>query len=123
MRLASVMYFIPFFFVLNPALIMQGEWSEIIPTIGTAIVGIAGISWALQGYVLGIGATSDNTAGWVVRALLLIGGLIMAAPGSEDIGLNHWQLAGVGGTLMLVAILAMKMVPGRAMRKSPAPLG
>src|SRR5690606_30453476 len=39
-RLGSTMYFVPFFFVLNPALILRGTPLEIAIVVGTAIVGI-----------------------------------------------------------------------------------
>jgi len=46
-RLGSAMYFVPFFFVLNPALILRGSPWEIAVVVITAIAGIALIAAAL----------------------------------------------------------------------------
>ena len=40
MRLGSIIYFVPFFFVLNPALIGRGTWDEVAVVIVTTIIGI-----------------------------------------------------------------------------------
>jgi TRAP transporter 4TM/12TM fusion protein len=103
-RLGAAMYFVPFFFVLNPALILQGPASEILVVVGTAVVGIALIASALEGYVLGLGAVARSAAGYAARLLLFAGGLAMALPGGGELELSHLQLslaglllAGAGG--------------------------
>lgn len=110
MRLTSVMYFVPFFFVLNPALIMQGNWPDILISIGTALCGIAAISWALQGYILGVGAIADSIAGMAVRAILLLSGLILASPGSETLQMSQLQFAAIGIVLIAVAAAAVRFI-------------
>ena len=57
MRMGSTMYFVPFFFVLNPALILHGTLEEIIIETVTAFVGVFLIGSGLQGYLAGVGAT------------------------------------------------------------------
>ena len=96
MRLGAAMYFVPFFFVLNPALILRGTPWEIAVVIGTAVAGIALIGSALEGYVVGIGAIARSALGWAARLLLLAGGLMMAMPGGGELGLSHVQLS-LGG--------------------------
>jgi TRAP transporter 4TM/12TM fusion protein len=103
-RLGAAMYFVPFFFVLNPALILQGPASEILVVVGTAVVGIALIASALEGYLLGLGAVARSAAGYAARLLLFAGGLAMALPGGGELELSHLQLslaglllAGAGG--------------------------
>jgi TRAP transporter 4TM/12TM fusion protein len=96
-RLGAAMYFVPFFFVLNPALILRGAPGEIIVVVGTAIAGIALIASALEGYLVGIGK-----AGWPARLFLLAGGLMMALPGGGELGLSHVQLSLGGLTLAAV---------------------
>lgn len=105
MRLGSTMYFVPFFFVLNPALIMRGEPGEIAVVVGTAFLGILLIASALEGYLVGFGRLGDRLAGWLSRLLLFAGGLMMALPGGGELALSHLQLVLFGGVLVLVALL------------------
>lgn len=93
MRLGSIIYFVPFFFVLNPALIGRGDLSEIIVVLTTAIGGIALLCAALQGYLWGVGALDGNAMlAWPARLLLGLSGIVLALPGSEYIGFSHWEL-------------------------------
>jgi TRAP transporter 4TM/12TM fusion protein len=105
MRLGSTMYFVPFFFVLNPALILRGDALSIIIVVATAIVGIALIGAALEGYLVGFGLLGDGPAGWVARLLLLAAGLSMALPGGGELGLSHLQLSALGFVLAVAALL------------------
>ena len=70
-RLGSTMYFMPFFFVLNPALILRGEPWEIIVVVGTAALGIWLIASAIEGYLLGLGRLDRGIGGAIARLLLL----------------------------------------------------
>ncbi len=75
MRLGAIIYFIPFFFVLNPALILQAQWREVIFPLLTATGGVFLISGALEGYGLVLGRLKFFQRVWV-----LIAGLMLAAP-------------------------------------------
>ena len=92
MRLGSIIYFVPFFFVLNPALIGRGEASEIAIVLATTIAGITLIAGGLQGYLYGVGKLDGNLLAMIGRAGLVIGGIILALPGNEVIGYSHWQI-------------------------------
>jgi TRAP transporter 4TM/12TM fusion protein len=111
MRLGSTMYFVPFFFVLNPALIMRGEPSEIAIVVATAVAGIFLIASALEGYLIGFGKLGHHAAGWLARGLVFLGGVMMALPGGGDLGLSHVQLS-FGG----IALAAVGMVLSRLTR-------
>lgn len=111
-RLGAAMYFVPFFFVLNPALILRGAPWEIIVVVGTAVAGIALIASALEGYLVGIGALAGGIAGWSARALLLAGGLAMALPGGGELGLSHLQLS-FGGLALALAGAAIAWLGAR----------
>ena len=120
MRLGSTMYFVPFFFVLNPALIVRGAPGEIAVVIATAIVGIALIASALEGYLVGIGALGRGLAGAAARGFLLLGGLCMALPGGGELGLSHLQLSLSG---LVLAGIGAAIGKWRARRDSnPRPL-
>lgn len=108
MRLGTIIYFIPFFFVFNPALLLQGEWSEIAIVLITALIGVWLLSAALQGYLIGIGTLGDGLPGWVSRAFILVSGLVLAAPGGGMLGVQHSTLVTSAVGLVLVgSILAL----------------
>lgn len=120
MRLGSTMYFVPFFFVLNPALIMRGEPTEIAIVVATAFLGILLIASALEGYLVGFGKLGSNAAGWVSRALLFGGGVMMALPGGGDLGLSHAQLSLAGIALVLGALILSKITNRSSRSTTPA---
>jgi len=93
MRLGSIIYFVPFFFVLNPALIGQGPFGEIALVLTTAIIGIVLISSGLQGYLYGVGSLDGGAMAWPGRVLLVVGGLILALPANPKIfGYTHLEI-------------------------------
>jgi len=82
MRLGSIIYFVPFFFVLDPAFILQGELSRTALLFGCAILGVILIASSLQGYLIGIGNLHKHPVlGWIIRGMVLIAGLCLATPG------------------------------------------
>ena len=103
MRMGSIMYFVPFFFVLNPALILHGPAWEVAVVFATAVIGILFIGAALQGYLLGVGPIAYSPIGWLARLLLFASGLFFAAPGGTRIGLGHLELSLIALALGLPA--------------------
>ena len=108
MRLGSIIYFVPFFFVLNPALIGEGPAPDIVLTLAGAVVGIWLIGSGLQGYAAGFGRCREGLAWIAPRALLVVGGLFFAAPGGVLPGLGHAALAGIGLALSLPGLLIIR---------------
>ena len=108
MRLGSVIYFIPFFFVLEPALILSGTlWETLFATI-KVIVGIILIAGTLQRYVLGVGFLDRaGPLGVAGRALVIIGGGLIALPTTEVIGINVGDAALIisGGVMAIAGML------------------
>lgn len=117
MRLGSTMYFVPFFFVLNPALILRGNPLDIVIVVTTAFLGIALIASALEGYLIGFGRLGEGALSWLSRALLLAAGLSMALPGGGDLGLSHLQLS-LAGIAFVLASLACAKLAGAGGRKA-----
>ncbi len=109
-RLGAAMYFVPFFFVLNPALILRGTPWEIVIVVATAVLGICLIASALEGYLVGLGSLRGGFARAAARLLLFAGGMAMALPGGGELELSHLQLSllgvGLAGGGLLVAWLA-----------------
>jgi len=76
-RLGIVTFFIPFFFVLNPSLILQSSVNfGTIYTIVTAIFGIMLIGGSLEGYMWGLGEIR-----LVCRIIGVISGFLITMPG------------------------------------------
>jgi TRAP transporter 4TM/12TM fusion protein len=74
MRLALIAYIVPYFFVFQPVLILQGSLLNIVFAFFTAILGCIALGSALVGQMLG-------SLGYLSRILLLAGGLTLIKPG------------------------------------------
>lgn len=101
MRLGTIIYFIPFFFVYNPALLLQGPLGEILIVCASAVIGVVLLSSALQGYLIGLGRLPDGLAGLPSRLLIGLGGLTFAVPGGDLTGLSHLQLFAIAFALVV----------------------
>jgi len=105
MRIGTIIYFVPFFFVLNPALLLQGPWTEIAAVITTALVGILLVSAGLQGYVIGIGSLGGRARDVFARLCLIVGGLAFAAPGGGLLGVSHLMLGLTAAAIAIPGLL------------------
>ncbi|MBL6815098.1 MAG: TRAP transporter fused permease subunit, partial [Pseudomonadales bacterium] len=76
MRLGSVIYIIPFIFVLDVAFILQGPWYASVQVFAEAVIGVWLICAGLQGYMAGLGRLDSQ----LVRVLMSVGGLAIAMP-------------------------------------------
>ncbi len=100
MKLGTIIYFVPFFFVLDPGLIMQGEPLHIMYVFGCALLGVIVLSQGLQGYVYGIGdITQIGALEWPSRILLTLGAGAFAMPGNEVVGMTNNELFVIGTVL------------------------
>ena len=106
MQQGAIIYFVPFFFVYNPALLMLGGPVEVVAVALSALVGVAVLANGLQGYLYGVGPLGDGPVGWGLRLLLVAGGLLFAAPGVPGTGLGHAASTGLG---LLVTGLAVAL--------------
>ncbi len=110
MRLGSVIYFIPFLFVLNPALIMQGEPLKIALVFVQALVGIVLFAAAMQGYLIGVGRLGHGAIQeTVIRALVMVSGLTLALPGGGMVPLTHVELLGISLAALLPGIALARL--------------
>jgi TRAP transporter 4TM/12TM fusion protein len=107
MRLGAIIYFIPFFFVFNPAMLLQGTIQEIVPVLVTAVIGVTLVSGGLQGYLIGFGNLGKKASGISARILICFAGLVFAIPGGGLLGLNQVLLAVSG---VVIAALGLGIV-------------
>jgi len=99
-RLGIVIYFIPFFFVFNPALVLQGSILETVYLLILCLIGIVIIAGGFEGYLLKVG----NISFWA-RPLLVISGLL--------IGFPEWLTTIIGAILAVFVIMLTIMTKRR----------
>ncbi len=104
MRLGAIIYFVPFFFVFNPALLLQGSAMENIQAISTALVGVALVSAALQGYLIGLGPLGKGASGMTMRVLIGFSGLTLALPAGGLFGFSQVLLLAVALVLLAASV-------------------
>jgi TRAP-type uncharacterized transport system fused permease subunit len=111
MRVGSIIYFIPFFFVMNPALVLQGAWAEALYLTVTAAIGVIFICGGLQGHQLLVGdLTRAGALQWPLRGLLVIGGLVLATPGGGILPLSNAQMELLGLAILTPALVLAVLV-------------
>ncbi|MFM1895983.1 MAG: hypothetical protein RLZZ385_1057 [Pseudomonadota bacterium] len=104
MRLGAIIYFIPFFFVFNPAMLLQGTFMEGFLVISTALLGVSLVSASLQGYLLWVGDLGNSPLGMASRALIGLAGLTFAVPGGGLLGISRLLLYGSGAVLLAAGV-------------------
>ncbi len=102
MRLGIVIYFIPFFFVFNPSLILQGSLIESLYLFILCLIGVVFLAVGCEGYMLGFGKIKK-----LYRPFYIIGGFL--------IGFPMWK-ATIAGVVILSILLAINFL-GKAREK------
>jgi len=114
MKIGAIIYFVPFFFVMNPSLVLQGDLSEFAMHATTALLGVALVCCGLQGYLIGVGDLRRCKAlEWPLRAALVLGGLMFVAPGGGLMPLSPWQMTAAAIAVTLPAVLLVRMMVAR----------
>ena len=107
MRVGSIIYFIPFFFVLNPAFVLQGSASETLVLSVTCALGIVFICGGIQGYQVWAGDLARTRgAEWPLRGLLIAGGMVLAAPGGGLMPLSNAQMISLAAAILAPTMAA-----------------
>jgi len=101
MRLGIVLLFIPFFFVMQPALALQGAWQDILLQLGIAVVGIWVLTSGLEGYMLKLGLLN-----WGERILFIVGGFMVVFPTTRDIFIGSFHAPGIWYTVIGAILFA-----------------
>jgi len=104
MRVGSIIYFIPFFFVMNPAFVLQGPLAETLYVTLCAAIGIIFICGGIQGYQMLIGDLRRAGAlEWPLRVLFMLGGIVLAAPGGGIMPMSHTQMGMLAAAILIPA--------------------
>lgn len=96
MRLGSAKYIVPFFFALNPALILLGPIGKVILAVFTAIIGCIFLAASLEGYLYHYGKLH-----LIERIPLLVAGVMLMYP--------NW-MAGIFGAVIFLLIVGIKSI-------------
>lgn len=115
MWVGSIIYFIPFFFVMNPALVLQGDapYLEALGLMTLAGIGTLFICGGIQGYQAFLGdLRKTGVMEWPLRVMLVIGGFTLATPGGGINALSQLQMSSIAvailGPTLLVATALMR---------------
>jgi TRAP transporter 4TM/12TM fusion protein len=121
MWVGSIIYFLPFFFVANPALVLQATtagapvpYFEALYLMVTAIIGIVFICGGIQGYQAGVGdLRGAGVLEWPLRVLLIAGGLVLAAPGGGIMPLGNAEMELLAAVLLVPTLLVALLLVRR----------
>jgi len=104
LRLGSVLYIIPFFFVYSPSLLLQTPFIDTILPLITCILGIILLAGSLEGYIIGWGVLSISK-----RILFGISGLLLAIPNIRT---------DVIGVVLLIVIILIRISKHKITKRS-----
>ena len=116
MWVGSIIYFIPFFFVLNPALVLQGDapYLEAIGLSTLALFGTLFICGGIQGYQAFVGdLRKTGSLEWPLRILLVIGGFVIATPGGGLMPISEIQIILLGLAILVPAVVVASLLVKR----------
>ncbi|TCP57018.1 TRAP transporter 4TM/12TM fusion protein [Tamaricihabitans halophyticus] len=94
MRFGMVKYVIPFCFALNPVLVGQGGFGEVVFAFGMAILGVWLMACSFEGWLVGVGRRMH----WVARLLGGLAGFAMLAPETTS------SLLGLAAGIVVAAV-------------------
>ena len=107
-RLGGAIFILPFFFVIDPVLVMQGEPLEIVLAVLTASLGMFLLGSALEGYLIGVGDMHFGATGYLVRSAFAFSGIALALPGWASDLLGLLVAGGTLGALLLTRRLRLR---------------
>jgi TRAP-type uncharacterized transport system fused permease subunit len=108
MWVGSIIYFIPFFFVLNPALVLQGDSPYLagLGLLALAAFGTLFICGGIQGYQAFVGdLRNTGPLEWPLRVLLVVGGFVVATPGGGIMPISQLQIMCLGLAILIPTVL------------------
>lgn len=122
MRLGIMLYLLPFFFVFNPMMVLQGDigW-EVVVLLLNALVGIWLTAGGLQGYLTGIGSLrfGSPSLGLLLQLLAVAGGILLAVPQAFGLVDSPFIFTGANylGLLMAAVVVPLSWWSNRCRHK------
>ncbi|MBC7164570.1 MAG: TRAP transporter fused permease subunit [Roseovarius sp.] len=104
MRLGLPLFVLPFIFVYDPALIMEGQWPDILERVALTLIALWAVTSAFEAWIYGVGHIRP-----ISRAMTATGGILVLFPE---------PMTSVLGGAVLVAVIAVNLVMQR--RRQPA---
>ena len=108
MRVGSIIYFIPFFFVMAPELVLQGSNPYPLALLYTvqAALGTLFICGGIQGYMAFVGdLRGTGWLEWPIRIALMFGGLCLATPGGGIMPISAVHLDMLAAAILVPTLL------------------
>jgi len=100
-KLAIGAFIVPYAFALSPSMLLVDTTAmEVILITVTSLIGIASVSAAMEGYIMG-------NLNWFQRVLMLVGGLMMIYPGATTDAI---------GIALSGAVVVLKLVQNKKMK-------
>ena len=100
-KLAIGAFIVPYAFALSPSMLLIDTTAmEVILITVTSLIGIASVSAAMEGYIMG-------NLNWLQRILMLVGGLMMIYPGATTDAI---------GIALSGAVILLKLVQNKKMK-------
>jgi TRAP transporter 4TM/12TM fusion protein len=114
-RFATVKYALPFFFVYAPVLVLQQfDALTFIKVLTSALIGVAVLAYALQGYLPFAGAVRNTPLGMAVRVALVVGAMMLVFPET---------ITTIVGLAIVFVIYGLLLLDGRSSLRVVAPVG
>jgi TRAP transporter 4TM/12TM fusion protein len=104
MRLGLPLFVLPFIFVYDPALIMEGHWTDIVERVTITLIAIWAVTSAFESWIYGVGKI-----GLTSRALFGAGGVLIVFPE---------PVTGVIGAVVLIAVFGVNLILQRRTRSA-----
>ena len=89
-KLCFVAFLIPYVFIYENGLLMQGPWSNILSEFCTALLGVVALAGAFQGWFL-------IKLGWMLRIALFVAAILLILPGMVSNLIGIALFAGLAG--------------------------
>jgi len=94
-KLCFVAFVIPFVFIFNEGLLMQGSWSNILMVLLTSMVGVIAIASSFQGWLF-------LNLGWIQRGVVFVCAVMLFIPSGS------YSMIGLAAFLCLLALFFFK---------------
>lgn len=94
MRLGIILFVIPFFFVFQPAFVLQGNLVEILKVLATGFLGVFFLASGIEGYLIFVG-----NLGFLKRSLSIFSGALLLTP--------EW-VTDLIGLILAISIMGLK---------------